>query len=498
MKLAAALVLQERLFNRVVIGCVALGFAVLVALGVFGLDVMRRNIGFTDRVSHTYEVQKALGDFRILNERSETARRGYLLSHDDTFRATYDAAAGALAPSLEKVRRLTIDNPVQQANVLRLQALMRQQSAAAQKTLRDAQTGILDGGSNFRDDGAVLATRNIRSLSAAMAAEEQRLLGLRAEDRLRSIHNLLLVAIAAGVILTLVATGSIWVILRYTRDLTASRDQLRRLNAGLEDTVRARTADLRRANDEIQRFAYIVSHDLRSPLVNVMGFTSELEAAIAPLSDMLDAALEQAPQVVSVEARDAVRNDLPEAVGFIRTSTQKMDRLINAILKLSREGRRVLAPEPIAMAGLLEGVAANLRHRTDELGASIEIGNVPELVSDRLALEQIFSNLLENALKYLKPGRPGRILVSGRQQDGRVIYEVADNGRGIDPKDHDRIFDLFRRSGVQDQPGEGIGLAHVRALTYRLGGVIDCQSVLDQGATFRVSLPQHLAEGTAA
>ena len=70
-----------------------------------------------------------------------------------------------------------------------------------------------------------------------------------------------------------------------------------------------------------------------------------------------------------------------------------------------------------------------------------------------------------------------------------MIYEVADNGRGIDPKDHDRVFDLFRRSGPQDQPGEGIGLAHVRALAYRLGGVVDCESALDQGAVFRLSLP---------
>ncbi|HZZ68145.1 MAG TPA: ATP-binding protein, partial [Phenylobacterium sp.] len=280
---------------------------------------------------------------------------------------------------------------------------------------------------------------------------------------------------------------------RYTRDLSASRGELAVLNAGLEEQVATRTADLRRANDEIQRFAYIVSHDLRSPLVNIMGFTAELEAAAKPLGALLERAEAEAPQIVSPDASTAVRSDLPESIGFIRTSTQKMDRLINAILQLSRQGRRVLTPEPLDVSRVLQGVADNLAHRSSELGASIEVApNLPGVISDRLALEQIFSNLVENALKYLKPGRPGRIEVVGSRQAGRVVYEVRDNGRGIDPKDHDRIFDLFRRAGAQDQPGEGIGLAHVRALAYRLGGTVTCESALDQGATFRVSLPARL------
>ena len=114
---------------------------------------------------------------------------------------------------------------------------------------------------------------------------------------------------------------------------------------------------------------------------------------------------------------------------------------------------------------------------------------MPPLVSDRLAVEQILSNLIENATKYLQPGRPGHIIVSGEQERGRVVLSVTDNGRGIAPGDHLRVFDLFRRSGAQDQPGEGIGLAHVRALAYRLGGTIDLRSTLGEGSTFRLILP---------
>ena len=85
--------------------------------------------------------------------------------------------------------------------------------------------------------------------------------------------------------------------------------------------------------------------------------------------------------------------------------------------------------------------------------------------------------------------------VTGRIEQGRALIEVADNGRGVDPRDHERIFDLFRRSGQQDQPGEGIGLAHARALAYRLGGTIEVSSALDEGSTFRLSLPTEWRSG---
>ncbi len=92
-------------------------------------------------------------------------------------------------------------------------------------------------------------------------------------------------------------------------------------------------------------------------------------------------------------------------------------------------------------------------------------------------------------LKREQPGVPGIISVTGSKEYGRVVVEVVDNGRGIDPRDHERIFDLFRRSGTQDQPGEGIGLAHARALAYRLGGFIEVKSVLGEGSVFRLILP---------
>jgi PAS domain S-box-containing protein len=273
-----------------------------------------------------------------------------------------------------------------------------------------------------------------------------------------------------------------------------SEQETRRLASMLAERV----AELDAANEEIQRFAYIVSHDLRAPLVNVMGFTSELENAQAEIEHFFQRVSNTYPELVTADARAIVEADLPEAIGFIRTSTMKMDKLINAILKLSREGRRILTPESLSMSLLLEGQRQSMMHQLSEREAELVIENVPDLVSDRLAVEQVFGNLIENAVKYLDPKRPGLIVVRGRDLGASVCYEVADNGRGIDTKDYDRIFDLFRRSGVQDQQGEGIGLAHVRALVRRLGGTISVSSKFGEGSTFTVVLPKFISMSSEA
>ena len=275
-----------------------------------------------------------------------------------------------------------------------------------------------------------------------------------------------------------------------TASLVEAQAALRDTNQNLEGIVEARVGELRVANEEIQRFAYIVSHDLRAPLVNVLGFTSELDGVRQDLVTFMNEVEKIAPNLVTADRRLAIEEDLPEALGFIRSSTSKMDRLINAILKLSREGRRKLTPQPIDVAELVKAQGESLSQQLSAREATVAVeGQLPALVSDKLAVEQIFGNLIENAVKYLSPDRPGRIVVSGRKQAGVLFYEIADNGRGIDAKDFERVFELFRRSGLQDTPGEGIGLAYVRNLARRLGGNVTVRSEYGVGSTFCVNLP---------
>lgn len=246
-------------------------------------------------------------------------------------------------------------------------------------------------------------------------------------------------------------------------------------------------AELRESNEEIQRYAYIVSHDLRAPLVNVMGFTSELEAVRQELKTLLRGH----PQGARID------DDITEALSFIQAAIVKMERLIAAILKLSREGRRQFIPETIAMTPLIRGIADAQRHQADRKGATVRVAaDLPAIIADRLAIEQIFGNLIDNALKYLDPARPGQVEVTAGPVPGdRIRFAVSDNGRGIAPNDHGRIFELFRRSGAQDQPGEGIGLASVKTLVRALGGRIEVSSQPGTGTTFVVTLPREPVTG---
>ncbi|MBU2092106.1 MAG: HAMP domain-containing histidine kinase, partial [Alphaproteobacteria bacterium] len=225
-----------------------------------------------------------------------------------------------------------------------------------------------------------------------------------------------------------------------------------------------------------------------------MGFTSELESSLASLQSFVANANIAEDDESFAEVRLAAKEDIPEALEFIRSSTKKMDGLINAILKLSREGRRKLKPEQIDLNAVLEQSAANVQHQVNEADGDVTLEiKVASLVTDRLALEQVFGNLLDNAVKYREPSRPLQIKIAAESvRDGKVLLSIADNGRGIAPQDHERVFELFRRSGSQNQPGEGIGLAHVRTVVRNLGGEITLESEFGQGTTFKISLPRDL------
>ncbi len=314
-------------------------------------------------------------------------------------------------------------------------------------------------------------------------------------DQRSSATALRWVTVIGAFVIVLVVGGSAWTVMGYTRELAKARRDLEAANSGLEERVRERTSDLGKANEEIQRFAYIVTHDLRAPLVNIMGFTAELETSVGTLQAYMSGH-DDGDDPQWKNARLAATEDLPEAIGFIRSSTRKMDGLINAILKISREGRRQLRPEAIDLPALIEASTAAVHHQIIEGGGAVTTDlQMPRLISDKLSLEQILGNLLDNAVKYQDVARPLTIAIRAYLAAGnRIHIDVQDNGRGIAATDHERVFELFRRSGAQGQPGEGIGLAHVRTMVRSLGGEITLASELGHGTTFTISLPRDLRD----
>ena len=480
----------------------AAGFLVLVAISatsVILVDQARQDSGW---VVHTVEVENQISTLLLQVRRAESAARGYLLTSEPRFLAEHEATAATILPDVDKLAALTTDNPVQVENVKQLRAPVERRLQEFARAIDFVKRNDIAGGiAMLREAGATDSVEQINSIANAMRTEENELFVLRTTTADRTQRLASIVTVAGSGLVVALAAISIFLVRRSASARDEAEAQLRDNNLNLETTVGERTADLREANDEIQRFAYIVSHDLRSPLVNIMGFTSELEELRGDIFKRI-ATLAHAPASTSTVpvaagetepvldgADQQLSQDFTEALGFIKSSIAKMDRLISAILNLTREGRREFVPVRIDTRELIESIVGTVAHQASEAAAQIRIEPLPDIVSDRLALEQIFSNLIDNALKYLKPGVPGDIAIRGRTKLGFAIFEIADNGRGIDPKDHQRIFDLFRRAGTQDKPGQGIGLAHVRALVRRLGGTMSVASELHNGSTFTITLP---------
>ena len=479
------------------------GFLVLVAVSTASVILVNKAREDNAWVVHTVEVENQTNALLLEIRRAESAARGYLLSSGPEFLTDHKEAVAAITPELDKLAHLVSDNPVQSRYVLELRSAVEARLAQFTKEMSLIEQGDRAGATALVREAASASTPTvIRDVSDKMREEEDLLFALRTANADRSQLLASLVTLAGSALVVALAGISVFLVRRSSRARDEAEAKLRDANLNLEATVDERTADLREANNEIQRFAYIVSHDLRAPLVNIMGFTSELDELrgnIFKRIALLSRAAASVPPLAQIatdtaegelEAGDRLlAQDFAEALGFIKSSIGKMDRLISAILGLTREGRRQFDPVKVDMRELIEAVIATMAHQAAEADAGIRIEPLPNITSDRLALEQIFSNLIDNALKYLLPGVPGEIVIRGRTKLGFAIFDVTDNGRGIDPKDHQRIFDLFRRAGVQDKPGQGIGLAHVRALVRRLGGTMSVSSELHNGSTFTMTLP---------
>jgi signal transduction histidine kinase len=487
--------LRTPTLSRTVVGLLSLALILMLAINIATFVMIRRTAEFNETVEKGQSVRLLAKDALTRLVDAETGQRGFLLTGREEYLRIHDEAIAALPPVMERLDRATLDDPDLAQRLLRIGGLAERRLRIMEESIALAREGRIGEAVQIvrSGEGKVLMDAMRDEVAAIDEIEATRLQFRTRQSEWASGMTAAINALGGALILVL-AGMSAWLIRRYVLEIQEARDALDAANASLEGKVRDRTAALTRANEEIQRFAYIVSHDLRAPLVNVMGYTSELEQAGKALELQINRLETTSPDLIEQDAVIAVREDVPEAIGFIRASTGKMDRLINAILKLSRDGRRNLTPEPLDMTEIAQTIADSVRHQTDAAEAEIVVSPLPGLISDRLAVEQILGNLIDNAVKYLDTSRPGHIRIEGDDLPGGswVEYRVVDNGRGISDRDHERIFELFRRSGRQDRPGEGLGLAFVRNSARRLGGDVEIESELGKGSTFRLKFPKRL------
>jgi light-regulated signal transduction histidine kinase (bacteriophytochrome) len=188
--------------------------------------------------------------------------------------------------------------------------------------------------------------------------------------------------------------------------------------------------------------------------------------------------------------------DIAEALQFIGASATKMDSLLSGVLKLSRVGRASLTIRHLDMNQMLAGIVASMQFAIERAGATVQLDPLPPCHGDQLQISQVFSNLLDNALKYLDPTRPGKIRVSGHEEPQEVVYSVQDNGVGIAEEHQQSIFQIFHRLNPQTGTGEGLGLTIVRRVVDRHSGKIWVESTPNDGSAFYLLLPTPNADGS--
>jgi PAS domain S-box-containing protein len=253
-------------------------------------------------------------------------------------------------------------------------------------------------------------------------------------------------------------------------------------------------------NRELQMIFYTVSHDLRSPLVNIQGFAKRLARASESVrSGLLAGGGPDSPE--AAQAREHLGATFPESLRFIDAGAARIDALLTGLLRYSRLGRQTLRFERVDMNALLAEALAAMRFQVEQAKAEVRVGDLPDCWADRAQVSQVFANLLDNALKYRHPDRAPRIVVGGAVEGGEgaeVIYRVGDNGIGISTDQQARIFEIFNRLNPSGPAGEGLGLTIARRILDRQRGKIRVESD-GEGSTFVVSLPsRNPREGAVA
>jgi signal transduction histidine kinase len=421
----------------------------LVGVGAATLRVTAATVDSTLWVAHTLEVHAALTEVTALTGEAESGVRGYVITGDPVLLTAYNGVRPTIETVIGRIRPLVADNPPQQRRADSLAVLIGARLDWLDETVslrrthgRDAVTPAV------LHTGAALMG-GVRNLLARMEDEEARLLTRRRAMLQARTRHVRLAAWAGTILAFAAVTGAGTVV---------QQEFTRREKAEIE---------LKRSNEELERFAYVASHDLQEPLRMVGSYV----------------------QLLAKRYKGKLDASADEFIGFALDGALRMQRLIEDLLAFSRVATRGAAFVPTDTNVALDEALRSLKLTLEETGGSVTRDPLPTLPVDGGQLEHVFLNLISNALKFRSIAAPA-IHVSATREDSGWRFSVRDNGIGIEPQYFERIFVIFQRLHARSQyGGTGIGLAITKKVVERHGGRIWVESTPGQGATFFFTLP---------
>ncbi|MFB6274979.1 MAG: ATP-binding protein [Halothece sp.] len=412
------------------------------------------------------KILKAANHLMLALQRAESEVRGYIATENEKFLNNYQQAQNTIQNQRQQLQQLAQETSKQETQVMRIENLADKHLNHLEKTITLTQThSALKETVPSLEQQLLQNDYQFQQLESAIAQfiQQQEQLQQQREAQLqnwkRRTTHVQWLALIIGVGAT---GGAIYLFINLDHQLSQYTNRIEQSNDYLART----TQTLEKRNQELDQFAYIVSHDLKAPLRAIANLSSWIEEDLA---DKLDP-------------------DTQYQMDLLRGRVHRMEALINGILEYSRVGRISSQAETVDVEALLQEIIDSLAPPSD---FTIEIATaMPTFQTERLPLQQIFTNLISNGIKH-HDRRDGKISIAARDVKTAYEFTISDDGPGIDPKFHEKIFVMFQTLQARDTvENTGVGLAIIKKILDDKGGSITVESEPGKGSTFRFRWPK--------
>lgn len=456
---------------------IAFGFVVAMVLIVSGFAISfysySRHGEDVERIRHTYEVVSALENTLSLMKDVETGSRGYVITGDPAYLEPYQQAKKLLPAQIKQLTKLTNDNQLQVKRRRILQKLVDEKLAITEARL---EVSIVDRRSNRISAESKLRMDRLRRHVAMMIDTERALMDTRNRQANRSFRNTLIIIFA----LSMTTFLTLAILYRLLDKELAHRQRTADQLLAYDSQLRGQIRQLEASNEELERFAFVASHDLQEPLRKIQSFSNLITDRYANLFDA----------------------DSMLFMNKISSSAERMSKLIKDLLNFSRISSHQEDFKMVSLNEIVQRILDDQELRIKGLNAQVEVNDLPVIEAVASQMDHLFNNLISNALKFIRPGVQPLLrievkAVSGDSYAGlvadRQYFEITieDNGIGFEEKYLDHIFKVFQRlHGKSTFEGTGIGLAICKRVVMYHHGYITARSQPNEGTTFVVVLPE--------